>query len=979
MANDVSIRLGVDGEKEFRDALKGIDSQIKNLNSEMQTVVTSMNGMGDTEETAAKKTDILGRSIDATKQKVALITGEYDQAREKLSKLGSELDQVKKDFGDNSVQATRAQNAYNRQAKAVNDLGTQLNNATSDLNRMEKEMRDIERGAKDTGNALDKFGNKIRDGFTVAKGVVSNLISDGLQALVGSLANLAGEAVDAADSMTKFESTMSFAGFSTSEIESVSDAMQQYASRTVYDLQTVANTVAQLGANGVANYEQLTEAAGNLNAVAGGNADTFQSVAMVLTQTAGAGKLTTENWNQLADAIPGASGLLQEAMRENGAYVGNFREAMEEGEITSEEFNQAIMQLGMTDTAQQAAESVATVEGAIGNLKATIVDAMTSVLTDGGGLNMITSAINEVTTAISSLISAFQEGGFAGVMQQARNLVSSFISNITTNGPALIQSGAQMLTNLAQGIGEAIPEVLAMVPQLYAGLIQFITENYPKVYSAGIDIIKNIALGIINGIPDFIGQLPAVIGALTGYIQTMLPTVAEKGLDLILSLAGGIITNIPSLVAKLPQVIAAIVQGLGNLMSGIVEAGLAIVEGLWDGISSGAGWLLDKIKGWAGSILDGIKGFFGIHSPSTVMRDQVGLMITEGVAAGISKGENEVLKTADELNQKLIEKEDGLVRELEEVGLDEATKTALTSQLNAVKEFRSEYEKAIQQIESSQESMADKLSSYGDLFKTVKTEAGSFLELGDLEEQTAAIEQYGEALETLKGRGVSDSLMSEITSMDIDDALNYTNELLNMTGEEYDRYMKAWEEKQAAAQEVAKEFYQDEMDALQTEFVDKIPEELSDVKDEMRTVGTQGIQGMIDGMYDKSGALYSAASSIVSQAISAMRSAADIHSPSKKTAELVGAPMGEGVAVGFLAGLEKSRAAIEAAMLRPISRISRDDMFSAAAATVNGMAASGTAGTQTVIIPVNLNGKQIAEVVFDPLKNVAKQRGVAFG
>lgn len=117
-----------------------------------------------------------------------------------------------------------------------------------------------------------------------------------------------------------------------------------------------------------------------INAVAGGNAATFKSVGMVLTQTAGAGKLTTENWNQLADAIPGASGKLQEAMKANGAYTGNFRDAMEKGEISAEEFNQAIMQLGMTDVAKEAATSTATFEGAMGNLEASAVTAGAKVL-----------------------------------------------------------------------------------------------------------------------------------------------------------------------------------------------------------------------------------------------------------------------------------------------------------------------------------------------------------------------------------------------------------------------------------------------------------------------------------------------------------------------------------------------------------------------------------------------------------------------
>ena len=98
---------------------------------------------------------------------------------------------------------------------------------------------------------------------------------------------------------------------------------------------------------------------------------------MMLTQTAGAGKLTTENWNQLADAIPGASGKLQEALLKNGAYTGNFRDAMSKGEITADEFNKALMDLGMTDVAKQAATSTSTIEGAMGNLEAAVTGGLT--------------------------------------------------------------------------------------------------------------------------------------------------------------------------------------------------------------------------------------------------------------------------------------------------------------------------------------------------------------------------------------------------------------------------------------------------------------------------------------------------------------------------------------------------------------------------------------------------------------------------
>ena len=154
-----------------------------------------------------------------------------------------------------------------------------------------------------------------------------------------------------------------------------------------------------------------------MNAVAGGNAQTFSSVGMVLTQTAGAGKLTTENWNQLADAIPGASGKLQEAMLKNGAYTGNFRDAMEKGEISAEEFNQAIMDLGMTDAAKEAATSTSTIEGAMGNLEASVVGVGTTILDQFKG--PLTSGISMLAQRISGL-----SGVFTGLVQTIGPILS---------------------------------------------------------------------------------------------------------------------------------------------------------------------------------------------------------------------------------------------------------------------------------------------------------------------------------------------------------------------------------------------------------------------------------------------------------------------------------------------------------------------------------------------------------------------------
>ena len=262
---------------------------------------------------------------------------------------------------------------------------------------------------------LDKFdakaskseqsGQKI--GGTFKAMALANLAAGAITKVTGDIGSLISESFKASDAMDKFRSTMQFAGLDNSAIEKSAASVRKYADDTVYDLDTIANTTAQLAANGIKDYDGLTQAAGNLNAVAGGNADTFKSVAMVMTQTASAGKLTGENWRQLSDAIPGASGKIQEALKQNGAYTGDFRKALEQGKISAEEFNKAILDLGMTDVAREAATSTKTIEGAVGNMQAGIVTKINEII-DAIGKDKITGIINSIGEFVTGGLSVLK-------------------------------------------------------------------------------------------------------------------------------------------------------------------------------------------------------------------------------------------------------------------------------------------------------------------------------------------------------------------------------------------------------------------------------------------------------------------------------------------------------------------------------------------------------------------------------------------
>ena len=371
----------------------------------------------------------------------------------------------------------------------------------------------------------ESVGKGISAKGAAIAGALGGLASTIGSKLIGAVHGLMGEIADASDSSQKFASTLSFADLDDSTIRQLTASTQAYADETVYDLSDIRNTTAQLASNGVDNYAQLAEAAGNLNAVAGGNADTFKSVGMVMTQTAGAGKLTTENWNQLSDAIPGASGKLQEALKANGAYTGNFREAMEKGEISAEEFNRAIMDLGMTDVAKEAATSAATIEGAEGNLEAAgvkagmvLLDTFKSFIT--GGINGAAGAITAATNGVSAFVASCEQNGAAQTLSGIIGQLVTAVGNVggALGGLALSLLGVEPSGDAAKDAADGLKNALDAAKPVVKG-VSDATGWLKDHASEAAPYVKGLAVAfaafrVAKGVAGFVSAFSAAVGGM---------------------------------------------------------------------------------------------------------------------------------------------------------------------------------------------------------------------------------------------------------------------------------------------------------------------------------------------------------------------------------------------------------------------------------------------------------------------------------
>lgn len=414
---DIGVRVGVQGEQQYRQALQGIVQQSRELNAEMKALVSGFDSTTTAQEQAHQKMEVLNREIQNQTKYIDTLNAKYKSQEATLNNLRQQLDKANAEYGEGSKESQKLTTKIEQQERAMSQTRTTINNATTALNNMNSEMSETERAARGAATSTDDLARATQDagdnasaartGWTMFKQVVADFASNAISAAISSLKSLAKEAIGVSDQLIKFENTMQFAGFGSAEIEATSKAMKDYADRTVYSLGEVSSVVAQLGANGVENFEALVEAAGNLNAAAGGSADTFSTVGLVLTQTAGAGKLTAENWRQLMNAIPGASGKIQEALKDMGAYTGEFAAAMKDGEITADEFNKAIMKVGTQPIAVTAATSAATFEAKLARLKTTAIDALTNIYNIlSPVIDFALTSLNALLTPISKLISA---------------------------------------------------------------------------------------------------------------------------------------------------------------------------------------------------------------------------------------------------------------------------------------------------------------------------------------------------------------------------------------------------------------------------------------------------------------------------------------------------------------------------------------------------------------------------------------------
>ena len=583
MAVDIGPKIGIDGEKEFRESLRTMGQQLKTLGTEMKAVTSAFDVDNDSQKKLAAQSDVLNRQLEVQQQRL----GEVQKA----------LDYAKANYSENSSEVQRWQQA--------------LNNATADMNKTKAAIKDL-------GDESGKSGKKVSTFTEVLKAnLLSTAIVKGVKTITGAVKNMASEFVESAADVkaetAAFEQTFgNFAGTATAAIGRVADSSGILQTR----LNTLGSKIYAFARSSGGDVEQsmsLMERALQAAADSAAYYDTSVEQATESLQSFLKG-------NYANDAALGLSAT--EATR-NAAAMKLFGDEFKN--LTEIQKQETLLQMvldsqKLSGAMGQAAREADGWENVLGNLSETWRQFQANV--GAPVLENLVPIIQNITTALQGWINGVDWDAFTSDF-------NSFVNAVMENGDTIISIIAGIGAGfLAWNVTSIINGVIASVTAL-GGILPAI--------SAGIKAI-NVAMKA-----NVIGIVVTAIAALVTWLVTLYNTNDEfrekvnaawaAVKTVVLNAVAAFENAVDKFFDKVVEIGNSVVSFFKSVPEQMVEIGKNIVRGLWEGIKLMASWIGEKVSGFVGGLVDGVKGVLGIHSPSRVFAG-----IGQNMALGLGQG-----------------------------------------------------------------------------------------------------------------------------------------------------------------------------------------------------------------------------------------------------------------------------------------------------------------------------------------------------
>lgn len=618
----ITIKIGAE-TTELTKALKDVNGVIAKSNSELKNLNQALKLDPKNTELLSQKQEVLAKNIQATKDRLETLK----EAQRQMGSYNSLTDEQKESYRALSVEISKNESAL----KGMNRELTSVSNA---------KLEGLQNALKKVGDiALDVSKKMLEVGAAVST-ALAGVVAAGVKSYADYEQNVGGINKlfeDSADELiAKSQEAYKTAGLS---------ANQYMETATSFS----ASLLKGLGGDTEAAVQLTDRAIRDMS----DNANTFGSSMDEVMNVYKA--LSKEQYTTLDNLRLGYAGT-KEGMKQLIADASTYTDIQEKLGITVDESSLSfdniinaisVMQdhLNITGTTMNEAEG--TITGSINSMKA----AFDNFLNGSGSPKELANTVKNVLQNIGETITELAPNILQGIVELVQTLLPQVTTMIIELLPQLMDAVSGLIDSLLNLLKEDTEGISQTISDIMVKVVEFIGENLPKIIEAALIIMIALAEGLIDALPKLIEMLPKIIEMIVIKLTDpdMLAKIISVSLKLIVTLALGISKAIPELIKIVPTVINnfkdKLIEKITNTDWG--KLGSDIIRGICDGFGRIGSYITNKVNEVKEQITSKFKSIFGIHSPSTLMRDTIGFNITAGIGEGIEEGVPKALKDVD--------------------------------------------------------------------------------------------------------------------------------------------------------------------------------------------------------------------------------------------------------------------------------------------------------------------------------------------
>lgn len=504
MAVDIGPKIGIDGEKEFRESLRTMGQQLKTLGTEMKAVTSAFDVDNDSQKKLAAQSDVLNRQLEVQQQRL----GEVQKA----------LDYAKANYSENSSEVQRWQQA--------------LNNATTDVNRTKKQLNELETGVEGVGDAMDGAGQKTSlFGDMLKSNLLGDAIKSGIKAVASGIKSLISSAVEGYGEYEQLVGGVEtlFGSSANTVIKNAENAYKTAGLSANAYMETVtsfsASLLQSMGNDTEAAAKKADQAITDMSDNANKMGTDMQSI-----QNAYQG-FAKQNYTMLDNLKLGYGGTKEEMQRliddanALNAAQGNYTNySIESYADIVDAIHTVQTEMGITGTT--ALEASTTIEGSIGAMKAAYANFVTGLGNDNADISELSSqliqSVGTVAENVLPVVETVLKNIAETVQRDGPEMIEKFVSYAIEKLPEVISLGLQMVISLVKGIAQNIPQLVTSVLNMMATIVKTIWESLPDIIEVGKNIVRGLWEGI-KAMASWIGdKVSGFVGGLVDGVKGVL-------------------------------------------------------------------------------------------------------------------------------------------------------------------------------------------------------------------------------------------------------------------------------------------------------------------------------------------------------------------------------------------------------------------------------------------------------------------------